>query len=105
MKTHQAIEKRSLAIARATAAKIDADANRTGLQKARSVCRRWYAMHRQPAVSEWLKVLKKPWREVRSVLLDESEAGTRMRQNSPFCGILTNRERWRIYRQSRQYDT
>ena len=38
----------------------------------------------------------------RAVLLDESEEGQRLRQSSPFCGILTPRERWAIYREHRE---
>jgi len=53
----------------------------------------------QPATAEWMDVLKKPWSEVRSVLLDDSEKGRLLRQSNPFCGILTPRERWSIYQQ------
>jgi hypothetical protein len=31
-------------------------------------------------------------------LLDPSERGVQLRQNSPFCGILTAQERWAFYR-------
>jgi len=37
---------------------------------------------------------------VRAVLLDESDEGQRLRQSDPFCGVLTPRERWEIYRQA-----
>jgi hypothetical protein len=47
--------------------------------------------------SGW-KILHRPWREIREILLDESENGQRLRQNDPFCGILTPQERWAIYR-------
>jgi len=35
-----------------------------------------------------------------NILLDESEEGTRLRQIDPFCGILTPKERWEIYREA-----
>ena len=105
MKTHQQIDKRSLALARAIVAKIDADPHCIGLQKARSVCERWYKMNHQTAAKEWLDILQKPWNEIKTILLDESEKGRRLRQNSPFCGILRNKERWDIYRKYRKYET
>ena len=37
---------------------------------------------------------------MRAVLLDESDEGQRLRQNDPFCGVLTPKERWAIYRES-----
>jgi hypothetical protein len=47
-----------------------------------------------------MAILQGSWPEIRSVLLDESEEGKRLRQNSPFCGILTPVERWAIYREA-----
>ena len=97
MKTHADIDRRSLALARAVAQKIDADPARGGLERARTVCRVW--CQQNPGDSEWQRILDGPWDQVREILLDESERGQRLRQNSPFCGILNPRERWRIYRE------
>ena len=102
MKTHQEIDERSLAMAREIVEKIDADPERRGLGRARQVCRRWNSRRPSPAVSEWLAILEKPWSEIRSILLDEGERGKRLRQSSPFTGILSNRERWRIYREHQE---
>jgi len=98
MKTHEQIDERSLAMARAIVGKIDQDPARAGLIKARATCARWYRSRPLPATREWLKILDRPWEQVREVLLDESEEGRRLRQSDPFCGILTPRERWGIYR-------
>jgi len=98
MKTHEQIDERSLALARAIVKKIDADPARQGLQKARAICRRWFRERPAPAVREWLEILERPWEEIRAVLLDETEEGQRLRQSDPFCGILSARERWAIYR-------
>lgn len=98
MKTHQGIDTRSLAMAQAIVKKIETDPEHKGLEFTRSVCRRWNLHRPSPAVSEWLEILEKPWIEIRSILLDEGERGKRMRQSSPFVGILTNKERWQIYR-------
>lgn len=98
MRTHELIDERSLALAQAIVAKIDRDPARAGLVKARATCRRWHQERPFPAVEEWLDILDLPWEQVREVLLDESEEGQRLRQSDPFCGILTPRERWEVYR-------
>jgi len=90
---------RSLTMARRIAAKIDDDPAREGLEHARAVCARWVAMGNVPA-EEWMAILQRPWPEIRSILLDDSEEGRRLRQNDPFCGILTPVERWEIYREA-----
>lgn len=99
MKTHQQIDDRSLAMARAIVAKIDHDPERKGLAKAQAISRRWCRQRPTPANKEWLDIMERPWEEIRAVLLDESEEGKRLRQNDPFCGILTPEERWAIYRE------
>ena len=99
MRTHQQIDERSLAMARAVVARIDADPETAGLTRARQTCRRWAAKRLTPSVAEWLQLLEKPWAEVRLVLLSETEEGCRLRQSSPFCGVLPARERWQIYRE------
>ena len=88
MRTHQQIDERSLAMAKAIVARIDADPSRAGLAKARATCERWFRQRPLPAIREWLKILGRPWKEIRAVLLDDSEEGQRLRQSDPFCGIL-----------------
>jgi hypothetical protein len=98
MKTHQHIDARSLAMARAIVERIDLDPARAGLEKARATCRRWLEQRSTPAVREWMEILQGPWEEIRLVLLTESERGNSLRQNDPFCGVLSPQERWAIYR-------
>ena len=105
MQTHQEIDLRSLAMARAIAARIDADPTHGGLDKARDICRRWNKRRSTPAVREWLDILTQPWERVRNVLLDESEEGKRLRQSNPFGGVLTPQERWQIYREFQKDET
>jgi hypothetical protein len=93
MRTHQQIDQRSLAMAKAIVARIDNDPAR-----AKATCQRWFRERPMPAVGEWLEILERPWEEIRALLLDESERGQRLRQSDPFCGILTPQERWEIYR-------
>ena len=100
MRTHEAIDRRSLRMVRENVARIDADPERRGFEHAKQVCHRWVAQGNLPA-REWLMILQRPWEEVRTVLLDESDEGQRLRQNDPFCGVLTPRERWAIYREAR----
>jgi hypothetical protein len=99
MKTHQRIDERSLAMARAIVEKIDLDPERQGFAQARATCERWFRQRPEPAIGEWLTILRKPWEEVRLILLDPSENGQRLRQSDPFCGILTAEERRRIYQE------
>jgi hypothetical protein len=99
VKTHQTIDRRSLALAQAIVAVIDADPLRRGLAMARETCARWHRDNPSPAFAEWLELLKSDWEQIRAVLLDAGPDGQRLRQNSPFCGVLTPAKRWAIYRQ------
>ena len=101
MRTHQQIDRRSLAMVRRIVEKIDADPDRRGLAHAKQVCVRWVSQGIRSA-PEWMTLLEKPWEEVRAILLDESDEGQRLRQTDPFCGILTPQERWGIYREFRE---
>jgi hypothetical protein len=98
MKTHQDIDRRSLMLASAVVERIDRDPRRRGLLKARANCRRWLSRRDDRAIREWQEILGKSWAEIRLILLDDSEQARRLRQSTPFCGILTPRERWDIYR-------
>ena len=98
MRTHEGIDLRSLALARAVVGIIDRDPARGGLEKARQTCARWLRESPSPAIAEWAGILEGEWAQVRLVLLDPGQEGRRLRQSSPFCGILTPRERWEIYR-------
>ena len=102
MRTHQQVDARGLALARRVVAHIDADPALQGLERARQTCRHWLQVlpaSQHAPVLEWTSILDRPWREVRAVLMDPGEQGNRLRQNSPFCGVLSNRERWAILRE------
>jgi hypothetical protein len=101
MKTHALIDQRSLAMMRAVIDKIENDHRRTGLEKARSTCERWLRMHDNPYLKHWQEILRGDWTGIKKILLDESEEATALRQCNPFCGILSSRERWKIYRDFR----
>jgi len=69
------------------------------LEVARGNLERWIRAHgRDPPVVylEWQRILSRPWTEIAALLTELSENATRLRQSSPFPGILTEAERRRI---------
>lgn len=80
----------------AIATKIDADPSL--LEVPRGNIRRWAGrMGRVPAAyAEWLRALDRPWPEIRHILVSSDENSVRMRQSTPFSGILSQQERLAI---------
>lgn len=107
MQSHQSIDERALILARHIVAHIDADPDRRGLDRARVTCRRWQSMlegREKACADEWALILQRPWENIRHLLLDPGANSTRLRQNNPFCGVLSNHERWRIIKEYRNRD-
>lgn len=52
--------------------------------------------------AEWRAILERPVEEVCAIYTQETDEGQRLRQNSPFAGILTPKEVWAIKRRARQ---
>ena len=48
---------------------------------------------------EWQELLQRPAGEIASILVAQTDHGQRLRQNSPFAGILSPAEIWKIKRQ------
>jgi hypothetical protein len=46
---------------------------------------------------EWCKIMSRPWLEIAAIITEPSERGARLRQSSPFAGVLSAAERRRIY--------
>ena len=46
---------------------------------------------------EWQGILAQPWPIIAGLITELSERATRLRQSSPFPGVLTRLERKRIY--------
>lgn len=92
MTCHREIDDRGLRLAQVIAQKIDA--NGSLLEQVK----RWASLQQAPAYREWQAILQKPWQEIRRTLLDPGEEGKRLRQSSPFVGILTPQERWTFFR-------
>ena len=56
-----------------------------------------YGEHVPPAIEEWRAILDRPWPEIAALITEPGESAARLRQSSPFAGILTQRERERVY--------
>jgi hypothetical protein len=94
--THQQIEERSILLHRAVAQRISE--NPVLLEVARGNLHRWIDQGGdRPYWSEWQKILAGPLDEILAFMVSPSEKARRLRQSSPFRGILTPRERWKIY--------
>jgi hypothetical protein len=90
---HSRLDERSLALHRLVARKVQADP--ALLDKARGNIRRWQEANESPsqALAEWQQILSGGADQVAAFLVERSERATRLRQSSPFAGILTEAER------------
>jgi hypothetical protein len=94
MNPHSAIDARSLAMDRLIADRLRKDP--AVLVKARAVLAGWLAScddSVRPALEEWRAILDSPISAIIETLEGEDESSVRLRQSSPFCGILTPAER------------
>lgn len=94
---HQRIDQRSLALHRAIAGKLRE--NPALIEIARDNLNRWSqtANRSQPYWDAWREILTRPLPEVLTLLIEESESMTAMRQATPFAGVLEPSERWAIF--------
>ena len=99
---HALLDARRLATHREIAKRIDADP--ALLDKALGNIERWSRQmgRTPPALAEWQGLLHTlPWERIRPLLVQDDEESRRLRQSSPFVGILTQRERMEIRRATR----
>ncbi|MGQ0752175.1 MAG: hypothetical protein ACT4PS_16745 [Betaproteobacteria bacterium] len=95
---HRIIEARSLAMHCLIARKIDRDPRL--LDIARRNLADWSARYGRDTprvLKEWQAILRRPWREIAAIITDSGETSTRLRQSSPFAGVLNQTERNNIY--------
>jgi len=95
---HRIAEARSLAMHCLIARKIEAD--RRLLAAARHTLEKWierYGDAPPRALVEWREILGRPWPEIAALITDADETAVRLRQSSPFAGVLTQAERRRVY--------
>ena len=70
------------------------------ISRARGTLARWRAQAAEPVPSyffEWGRLLDGEPREIAGFLASMGEDATRLRQSSPFTGLLTPEERARVY--------
>ena len=94
---HTRLDERSLALHQLVAEKLRAAP--ALLDKARANVRRWQEANESPspALTEWAQILRSPANDVLALLTERSPRATRLRQSSPFAGILTEEERRAVY--------
>lgn len=96
--THRLLEARSLAMHAVIAQKIERDPKLLAVP--RDNLKRWKARWESevPAwYEEWCAIMHRPWSEIAAIITEPSEEGARLRQSSPFAGVLSAEERRRIY--------
>ena len=95
---HRLIEARSLAMHCLAAKKIAQDpALLTKAQRTLDYWRRNYGENPPRALDEWAEILSWPWPAIAAFITDPGERATRLRQSSPFAGLLQPGERKRVY--------
>lgn len=96
---HTTIDQVSLEIARQVAARVRQHPER--VVAARANLARWSRLNAaSPALlrcyAEWQDILSRPIDEVCDLLCAETDESQRLRQNSPFVGLLSASEVWEI---------
>ncbi|MCL4211018.1 MAG: hypothetical protein HRU76_04700 [Phycisphaeraceae bacterium] len=76
------------------------------IEAARANLRRWMARNADSpglrrAYQEWLTLLEQPVDRICQAMLASTDEGQRLRQNSPFAGVLSPGEVWAIKRSAR----
>jgi hypothetical protein len=90
-KSHKDIDNNLLTLVEACITKIEE--NPKLLDTARNALTRWTD---KKLAEKWKKMLDLPWPELKAILLDKSEQGKQHRQNVPFGGILSPKERYNL---------
>ena len=101
---HSGINRVSLELARRVAERLRASPDL--LEIARANLSRWQERNADsPALlrcyAEWESILTRPLEQICALLVAETEEGQRLRQNSPFAGVLSAAEVWEIKNQLR----
>jgi|SRR5208282_239900 hypothetical protein len=105
---HEAQDAVSLELARRIASGLPEHPD--WLDLARTNLDRWSRLHSNtPSLlrcyDEWRMLLQHPVSEICTVLTAETEDGQRLRQNSPFAGVLPPHEVWEIKARHRHATT
>ena len=102
--SHELLDEISLELGRRTAMRLRQQPG--WLRLAQDNLARWSKQNANaPALlrcyQEWRELLNHPLEEICGVLTSESDEAQRLRQNSPFAGILSAREVWELKRSLR----
>lgn len=95
---HRIIEARSLAMHCLAAQKIER--NPALLDQVRRTLKTWRSRYGEDiprALDEWDAILRRPWAGITAFITDQGTRATRLRQSTPFAGVLSARERERVY--------
>jgi hypothetical protein len=97
LRGHQRIDRRSLELHRAIAAKLRTHPELVAI--ARDNLSRWTAGESRSQLywDAWREILERPLEEVLGLLEEDSERMTALRQATPFAGVLEPAERWAVY--------
>jgi hypothetical protein len=93
---HMRIEDRSIALHAEVAKRLRARPEL--LEIARKNLEAW--IERDGDIARWVqwqRILDEPIEKILAFLVSPSQEARHLRQSSPFCGILTARERWKVY--------
>ena len=101
MDLHKLATERSLAFHREIARRLVRDP--AVLEMSRQRVKDWMSQTPdRPFVREWDRILAGRAESVAAFLVDRSELAEELRQSSPFAGVLDARERWDIWRETRE---
>lgn len=103
MDAHRLAEERSIAYHRAIAVRLGREPY--VLETARRRVEGWLASAGDPPplyARKWAEVLAGDPSSVATFLIERSELADELRQSSPFAGALSPRERWAIWRETRE---
>lgn len=95
---HRIIEARSLAMHCLAARKIEHNpALLDQVRRTLDVWRSRYGENTPRALDEWKNILRQPWPAIAAFITDQGERAMRLRQSTPFAGVLSAREREQVY--------
>jgi hypothetical protein len=100
MDLHRLAEERSIAYHRVIAERLQRQPE--VLQKARQRVQGWLASGSPFYARKWAEVLAGDPPSIAAFLVERSELAIELRQSSPFAGALDPRERWKIWRETRE---
>jgi hypothetical protein len=103
MDPHRLAEERSVAYHRLVADRLREEPE--VLENARRRVQTWLASGSQPPplyARKWAEILAGDLPSIAAFLVERSELADELRQSSPFAGALKPRERWRIWRETRE---